>query len=323
MKFIGSDIDIDVLESMKTYLPKFYEQSKTVNEILRVDSEEIEDLFSNIDNIFNEFFINTADSSKMSQYETIFGIITDNTKDIEQRRSVLFSKVRGFGTTTIEMIKTVAQSYLNGEVDIKEQVKNKIRNFNDSGWTGTGGTFTVETSNDYSATLYSPTTSNIVRDFSFDVNDASTFTASAELIQGKATIKEYKLGSYNGVSHDFTDENPITFTIKNDTDSLMLEISSNSQIGSFSFSNIQIERGTIKTDFQPLRDYEINIVFVSKHGNPPNLNDIKQALRDVTPAHLNLTYTLTYLNWDELDSNNFSWNLADTYKWDDFEKAFI
>lgn len=56
----------------------------------------------------------------LSYWERAFGIQVDEAKDIDWRRSRVISKIRGGGPTTVAAIKSIAESFSNGEVDIIE-----------------------------------------------------------------------------------------------------------------------------------------------------------------------------------------------------------
>lgn len=63
MKFLGTDIERDVRASMMSYLPKYYEMSAVANEIMRVDGEEMEVLFDEIQSVLDQFFITKTDKA--------------------------------------------------------------------------------------------------------------------------------------------------------------------------------------------------------------------------------------------------------------------
>lgn len=71
------------------------------------------------DELFKQFNLETATWS-LDIWEKQYGIKTDATKDYSLRRSRVMSKMRGTGTTTVEMIKNVAESFVNGLVEIVE-----------------------------------------------------------------------------------------------------------------------------------------------------------------------------------------------------------
>lgn len=68
-------------------------------------------------------------------------------------------------------------------------------------------------------------------------------------------------------------------------------------------------------------DGKINIKFISVYGIPPNIEDLKRALEDVKPAHLDIIYIFNYIIWDEFDIYNKTWNQWDilNLSWDEFE----
>ncbi|OCA87284.1 putative phage tail protein [Pseudobacillus wudalianchiensis] len=71
------------------------------------------------------------------------------------------------------------------------------------------------------------------------------------------------------------------------------------------------------------RNGAIAVRFISNRGIPRNLPDVKQALREITPAHLELLYEFTYLTWGESDKRNWTWSDLDTMNltWGQFERV--
>lgn len=66
-----------------------------------------------------ELFAKTA-AKWLPLWEAAYGIPSDPTKPLSERRSRLMSKIRGAGTTTAEMIKQVVASYANSDCEIIE-----------------------------------------------------------------------------------------------------------------------------------------------------------------------------------------------------------
>lgn len=108
---------------MQDYLPRYYDDSKIVANILDREATEFDTLDAEIKAVVDQFFIDTA-TYGLARWEKICGIPTDETKPIDQRRSVVKSKLRGVGTVTVALIKSVAESYDNGEVDVTEDSAN-------------------------------------------------------------------------------------------------------------------------------------------------------------------------------------------------------
>ncbi|SDE96816.1 hypothetical protein SAMN04488542_10456 [Fontibacillus panacisegetis] len=191
------ELDRLIEKDMFDYLPKYYapkddEDSKPgiVVNLINQEVEELIHLNLQIKDVLKQFFIDHA-TWGLASWETICGIPVDNNKPDEQRRSVIKSKIRGAGTVTLSVIKNVADSFQNGEINVEE-------NF---------------------------------------------------------------------------------------------------------------------------ADYEVVITFIGKRGVPPNENDVRTALREIVPAHLNLKFKYTYLLWDELDAAKLTWDELDALNmtWDQLE----
>jgi hypothetical protein len=172
------------------YLPHYYRDSRTVDNLLNVEATEFADLNAEIADVLAQFYIDTA-TWGLANWERICGLLTDETKPIEQRRSVIKSKLRGVGTVTAAMIKNVAESFDNGEVAV--------------------------------------------------IEDNATYT--------------------------------------------------------------------------------VTIKFVSTRGEPANLDDIQNALREIIPAHLAVNFSFTYMTWNALDAKALTWDDLDALNltWDEFE----
>lgn len=72
-------------------------------------------------------FVRTA-TNALYMWETMLGLPSGSDESNYVRRSRIISKLRGAGTATVAMIKQVAESYTNGEVDV-------IENFSDYSFT--------------------------------------------------------------------------------------------------------------------------------------------------------------------------------------------
>lgn len=67
--------------------------------------------------------------------------------------------------------------------------------------------------------------------------------------------------------------------------------------------------------------YTITVHFVDTTGVPPNLDDLKAAVRAVVPAHLDILYEFNYFLWQDLDAQNWTWDQLDALAltWDEWE----
>lgn len=73
----------------------------------------------------------------------------------------------------------------------------------------------------------------------------------------------------------------------------------------------------------PFTPYTIEVKFVGTRGVPNDLPALKEAIREILPAHLEVAYAFTYLIWDELDLNALAWSDLDDalFTWDTLERA--
>lgn len=100
------------------YLPPFYADLKDMVDIQSSQGIEIEMQRAAITDLLNQFFVNTA-TWGLDIWERELGIAT-STGANERRREVIMAKLRGAGTTTKEMIRSVASAFSGGDVEVME-----------------------------------------------------------------------------------------------------------------------------------------------------------------------------------------------------------
>jgi len=81
--------------------------------------DEFHSLNSEIQLSENQFFVVLADKN-ISEHEKDVGLTPDTNADIDTRRGRVLSKLRGTGTVTKTMMKNVAASFVNGDIEIIE-----------------------------------------------------------------------------------------------------------------------------------------------------------------------------------------------------------
>ena len=104
---------------MLGYLPNYYETSRVVQDLLQVEGAEFDDLKKAVDEVLDQFFVETA-TWGLDLWEKELGIVPVAGQPEEQRRSIIKSKLRGMGTVTIQLMKTVAEAYDGGKVDVTQ-----------------------------------------------------------------------------------------------------------------------------------------------------------------------------------------------------------
>lgn len=98
-------------------LPQFYNNNIT-RKIQNAYDIELETLRETYDDTFDQFFVDTA-TWGLDYWENILSIKNRFDLSIEDRRSNIKAKMRGKGTTTIEVIKTIGEAYTKTNVDVK------------------------------------------------------------------------------------------------------------------------------------------------------------------------------------------------------------
>lgn len=75
--------------------------------------------------------------------------------------------------------------------------------------------------------------------------------------------------------------------------------------------------GGVDVDFNRI----IIITFNDVKGIPPNMEDVYNAVSEISPAHLAIMYVFTYLTWNEFDDYNKTFDGWDNLNltWDEFE----
>lgn len=105
---------------MFSYLPAYYETSRVMQVDMNAKGAELDLLFAALDETFQQFFVRTA-TWGLDRWESELGITTDLSKPLDQRRAVVESKLRGSGKFSGRLVKSVAEAYDGGTVDVSFQ----------------------------------------------------------------------------------------------------------------------------------------------------------------------------------------------------------
>ncbi len=101
-------------------LPLHYRASAPDAELQRVLSLLAAEAEASVDLTMAQLFPSTASGWGLELWERAFGISVEREKDEQFRRTRIISKIRGQGTTTLEMIRVVAAAFVNGDVEVIE-----------------------------------------------------------------------------------------------------------------------------------------------------------------------------------------------------------
>ena len=100
-------------------MPGYYRKSKAMNDLVHSIENEFERLKAETALTENQFFVILSDRD-IKNHEEDVGLVPDTSADIETRRGRVLSKLRGTGTVTKTMMKNVAASFVNGDIEIIE-----------------------------------------------------------------------------------------------------------------------------------------------------------------------------------------------------------
>ncbi|QEK12702.1 DUF2313 domain-containing protein [Crassaminicella thermophila] len=114
-------------EIIKNQLPDgLYKDNGINDKELNVLGKALDDIQNEIDKLEIELLLATATDEGLEKYEELLNIPTDILKPIDQRRSVIIGRIRGNATVTKDLIKSVAESYDKGTVEVIENFESYI-----------------------------------------------------------------------------------------------------------------------------------------------------------------------------------------------------
>ena len=104
-------------------VPAFVSEKKEMQALYDTQGYEVGYLDHCLEDMQEQCFIPTA-TWGLTRWEKLFGVTTNLLLTYEQRREVLYAKIRGQGTTTLAMIKEVAAAFSGGDVEVIEDNAN-------------------------------------------------------------------------------------------------------------------------------------------------------------------------------------------------------
>ncbi|MEK3733687.1 MULTISPECIES: YmfQ family protein [Paenibacillus] len=107
-------------EAWLNYLPSYYHGIREMKAIANTEGAELDQLTRDMEDLIDQYYPETATWS-LSRYEQDLNIPVHLSKPLEQRRSVVISKMRGSGKVSASMLKNVAQAYERGSIEVTVQ----------------------------------------------------------------------------------------------------------------------------------------------------------------------------------------------------------
>lgn len=98
------------------------------HELTEAESKEFALLDNEMAELESNMSLSGTTASQIGRREAWFGVKSDPTKPLSDRRAVLIAKLRGQGVTTPEFIRNVAASFQYGEVSVDDATKPYVVN---------------------------------------------------------------------------------------------------------------------------------------------------------------------------------------------------
>lgn len=102
---------VNNLEILKSYVPSEIQDSYIFNEIFNAYGKKFDKLDLEIADLFLQILPQTATEWGISFWEKRVGIITNNSKSLEERRAGVLAKLINRGTTTVEVVEQICRIY--------------------------------------------------------------------------------------------------------------------------------------------------------------------------------------------------------------------
>lgn len=104
-------------------LPVYYRESRQANAIMGAHASLLQNRRDEASDLLTQLEIGSA-TWALENYEKILGIRTQPNKPIAERREVVKARLRGTANTTISQLKTVAESFYGGKIEITTDYPN-------------------------------------------------------------------------------------------------------------------------------------------------------------------------------------------------------
>jgi len=105
-------------DALLSYQPDYYKNSKVMEQINNTNSSEL-NLFNNrIDSVYNNLYIDTADSDTLARIEKELALTIATNYTTSYRISRIYSRLLGNANFTKSFIKSIADSYANADADV-------------------------------------------------------------------------------------------------------------------------------------------------------------------------------------------------------------
>ena len=103
-------------EELIRYYPRFYRDVFEMVEILKVCGQIADTLESNIEQVYFNNFVLTADTKTIKMWEKILGITYEESLPLNQRKNVVIGRISGYGHIGEPEIRSIIANYTKNDV---------------------------------------------------------------------------------------------------------------------------------------------------------------------------------------------------------------
>ena len=107
-------------KSMLQCCTEYYQTSLIFKTYLQTAGAELDTYVMGINQLIAAMFVATAPDWAIDIWESELGLVSYSSKPLDQRRSRIISKLRGIGTVNVSLIKSVAEAYTYGSVEVSQ-----------------------------------------------------------------------------------------------------------------------------------------------------------------------------------------------------------
>ena len=97
----------------------FYVNSAVYETFMATAGTELDDLHDSAYAVLDQFFVDTA-TWGLDRWESEMSIVPRPGASLQERREAIRARLRGLGTATIKLIKSVGEAYIGGAIDVIE-----------------------------------------------------------------------------------------------------------------------------------------------------------------------------------------------------------
>jgi len=310
------------------YIPQFLLEDPIFKAVYEGNLEESKSWHGDIEDLRDQCFVDRA-TWGLDLWEGFLDIEVDHNKSYESRREIIKAKLRGIGTLTKDLIESVANSYSNGAVEVRENVRNRIPPFISDKWNLSANinilnsdyelNFLPQSIGENNSLLVDAIEDRVYR-LGYNIGDNDVYLVKDVNNMSINDINNSYLSKFSGkdansyikVSFLNNNEDLISDLIYKSSGSAVEEFKtpentryikielSNYILGDFVFKNLYLFEGEKEREWIYYYPYKYTIKFIDDFGIPDNLEDIKSSLEDIKPSHLDILYQFRYLLVEEV-----------------------